>query len=62
MPRVRKAQPLPKFDLQTILRVASTLKESDADLFQKVMSELTTAPKKSRARIVAGLVTVFGAQ
>ena len=50
----------PKFDLQTILRVAATLKEADQRMFERLLGELSAMPKASRARILAALHGVFG--
>ena len=50
----------PKYDLQTILRVASTLKEADQKVFEKLLGELSAMPKGSRGRIMAALGEVFG--
>ena len=57
---VGKAARAPKFDLQTILRVASTLKEADQKLFERLLGELNAMPKGSRVRILAALNGVFG--
>ena len=50
----------PKFDLQTILRVAATLKEADQRMFERLLGELSAMPKASRGRILAALHGVFG--
>ena len=64
-PRSDKQAPVapkkaPKFDLQTILRVAATLKEADQRMFERLLGELSAMPKASRARILAALHGVFG--
>lgn len=56
--KVAKRQP--KYDLQTILRVASTLKEADQKVFEKLLGELSAMPKASRGRIMTALSEVFG--
>jgi len=50
----------PKFDLQTILRVAATLKEADQRMFERLLGELSALPKASRSRVLAALHGVFG--
>ncbi len=59
-PRVAKAKRAPKYDLQTILRVASTLKDADSKAFEKMLGELSALPKGSRGRVLAALAEVFG--
>ena len=65
-PRQRKsregkpAKRAAKYDLQTILRVAGTLKEADQKLFEKLLGELSALPKGSRSRILKALGEVFG--
>ena len=64
-PRSDKQAPVapkkaPKFDLQTILRVAATLKEADQRMFERLLGELSALPKASRGRILAALHGVFG--
>lgn len=48
-----------KYDLQTILKVAGTLKEPDQKLFEKMLETLTALPKASRERILRALGQVF---
>ena len=55
MPKVRS----PKFDLQTILSVASQLKDADMKLFEHLLGRLQDATKGSRARVLAALEKVF---
>ena len=55
-----KAKPARKYDLQTILRVAATLHESDQAVFEKLLGELTAMAKGSRERILKALGEVFG--
>lgn len=59
-PGAKKVAKVPKFDLQTILRVAATLKEPDQKLFEKMLEVLTATPKPSRDRILTALAQVFG--
>jgi len=54
------AKKTPRFDLQTILRVAATLKEADQRMFERTLGELSALPKASRSRILAALHGVFG--
>ena len=49
----------PKFDLQTILAAASTLKESDMPAFEKMIGMLQDAGKPGRERLLAALGKVF---
>ena len=49
----------PKFDLQTILAAASTLKESDMPAFEKMIGLLQDAGKPGRDRLLAALGKVF---
>ena len=55
-----KAKPARKYDLQTILRVAATLHESDQAVFEKLLGELTALAKGSRERVLKALGEVFG--
>lgn len=59
----REAKPVKraaKYDLQTILRVAGTLKEADQKVFEKLLGELSALPKGSRDRVLKALGEVFG--
>ena len=58
--RATKAKPARKYDLQTILRVAATLKEADQAVFEKLLGELTALAKGSRERVLKALGEVFG--
>ena len=49
----------PKFDLQTILAAASTLKEADMSAFEKMIGLLQDAGKPGRDRLLAALGKVF---
>ena len=49
----------PKFDLQTILAAASTLKEADMSAFEKMIGMLQDAGKPGRDRLLAALGKVF---
>ena len=49
----------PKFDLQTILAAASTLKEADMPAFEKMIGMLQDAGKPGRDRLLAALGKVF---
>lgn len=49
----------PKFDLQTILAVASNLKEADMSAFEKMLGQLQDLGKTSRSRVLAALAKVF---
>jgi len=55
-----KGAKLPKYDLQTILRVAATLHEADQAVFEKLLGELTALAKGSRERVLKALGDVFG--
>lgn len=49
----------PKYDLQTILKIAGTLKEADQPVFEKLLGELTALAKGSRERVLKALGEVF---
>jgi len=49
-----------KYDLQTILKIASTIKEADQPVFEKLLGELTALAKGSRERVLKALNEVFG--
>jgi hypothetical protein len=49
----------PKFDLQTILSAASTLKEADMPAFEKMIGLLQDAGKPGRERLLQALGKVF---
>lgn len=49
----------PKFDLQTILAAASSLKEADMPTFEKMIGMLQDAGKPARDRLLAALGKVF---
>ncbi|MFA5897736.1 MAG: hypothetical protein WC829_01355 [Hyphomicrobium sp.] len=53
-------QRTPKFDLQTILGAASTLKEADMPAFEKMIELLQDAGKPGRTRLLEALGKVFG--
>ena len=55
-----KAKRSAKYDLQTILRVAATLKEADQPVFEKLLGELSALAKSSRERVLKALGEVFG--
>ena len=50
----------PKFDLQTILKIANSLKETDQKMFEKMIGELAQLPKATRSRILSAVQEVFG--
>ena len=56
-PKVAKRAP--KFDLQTILSAASSLKEADMPAFEKMIGLLQDAGKPGRERLLAALGKVF---
>lgn len=49
----------PKFDLQTILAAAASLKDADMGTFEKLIGLLQDAGKPGRARLLAALGKVF---
>ncbi len=49
-----------KYDLQTILKIAGTLKEADQPVFEKMLGELSALAKGSRERVLKALGEVFG--
>ncbi len=49
-----------KYDLQTILKIAGTLKEADQPVFEKLLGELSALAKGSRERVLKALGEVFG--
>ncbi len=49
-----------KYDLQTILKIAATLKEGDSKVFEKMLGELSALAKGSRERVLKALGEVFG--
>lgn len=51
--------PSPKFDLQTILAAAASLKDADMAAFEKLIGLLQDAGKPGRARLLAALGKVF---
>jgi hypothetical protein len=57
IPAARKA---PRFELQTILRIASTLKEGDQKLFERMIEVLAAMPKAARTRVLTAVQEVFG--
>ena len=64
-PRAKRRKPTPaaraaKYDLQTILRIASTLKDGDQKVFEKLLGELSALAKGSRERVLMALGEVFG--
>lgn len=59
----KKAAPTkrqPRYELQTILKIAGTLKESDQKVFEKLLGELSELAKGSRTRVLKALGEVFG--
>lgn len=56
---VKPAKRAPKFDLQTILAVASQLKEADMAAFEKMLGQCQDLGKASRTRVLAALGKVF---
>ena len=49
----------PKFDLQTILSAASSLKEADMPAFEKLIGILQDAGKPGRERLLAAIGKIF---
>lgn len=58
--RAAKAKRSAKYDLQTILKIAGTLKEADQPVFEKLLGELSALAKGSRERVLKALGEVFG--
>ncbi len=58
--RAAKAKPSRKYDLQTILKIAGTLKEADQPVFEKLLGELSALAKGSCERVLKALGEVFG--
>lgn len=54
-----KAKRAPKYELQTILRIAAALKEGDQKIFEKLLGELSALAKASRERVLKALAEVF---
>ena len=54
-----KGKRAPKFDLQTILAAASSLKESDMDAFQKMIGICQDLGKPARDRVLEAIGKIF---
>lgn len=50
---------LPKFDLQSILSAAGSLKEADMPAFEKIIGLLQDAGKSGRKRLLAAIGKIF---
>lgn len=54
-----KSKRAPRYDLQTILKVAAALKDGDQKVFEKLLGELSALAKGSRERVLKALGEVF---
>lgn len=55
----KPAKRAPRYDLQTILKVAAALKEADQPVFEKLLGVLSELPKAGRERVLKALGEVF---